>query len=551
MKVRSFCTSCRDISFGCECNGSGSTDICSFERVDELPAIEAAEECVAYILPNNSAHVLSFDKKSFVDFKGPKGDKGGPGPQGEKGSVGPQGPKGDTGPQGPKGDKGPQGEKGNDGAPGQKGEQGEVGPKGDVGPVGPKGNPTVITNTDGLLNIINNDLNAEINVGSELINKINQLAIGQKEYVLKINGVDSLASDAAKKATTEFASEFRRIGNKVDFFARVKLIENNPIVDLVPFLSIPENFRITDEWNNTIYNSPIAITQWSNKEEKYRCFAERKGTNYIRLYSTSSGNHYLHGTWITDDSIPTWTRERNFRLSAHRGATTRAPENTLEAFDHAIKDGYKALEMDVQMSKDGQLFLMHDTKLDRTTNGTGIATNYTWKELHELNIKKDDYPEYKDILLKIPKFEDVISILKDKDIVINIDGSKGDWKDQNFVNKLVTVLKDNNMFEKTFFVLTDKNIRDSFKDKYQDAKVSWLYDSNNSLDDEIKQASTDETILFSISLNNVNEEHVKKLNDSGIYYQVYGVNNTSTCNQLKQMGVRMIETDTIHPNEVV
>lgn len=93
MRVRSFCSDCGNIGFGpCESDVS----ICSFERVDELPAIEAAEECVAYILPNNSAHVLSFDKKSFVDFKGPKGDKGDPGPQGEKGDTGPQGPKGDT-----------------------------------------------------------------------------------------------------------------------------------------------------------------------------------------------------------------------------------------------------------------------------------------------------------------------------------------------------------------------------------------------------------------------------------------------------------------------
>ncbi|ETU62874.1 collagen-like triple helix repeat-containing protein [Enterococcus faecalis] len=95
MRVRSFCSDCGNIGFGpCESDVS----ICSFERVDELPAIEAAEECVAYILPNNSAHVLSFDKKNFVDFKGPKGDKGDPGPQGEKGDPGP------TGPQGPKGD---------------------------------------------------------------------------------------------------------------------------------------------------------------------------------------------------------------------------------------------------------------------------------------------------------------------------------------------------------------------------------------------------------------------------------------------------------------
>ena len=62
MRVRSFCSDCGNIGFGpCESDVS----ICSFERVNELPAIEAAEECVAYILPNNSAHVLSFDKKFY------------------------------------------------------------------------------------------------------------------------------------------------------------------------------------------------------------------------------------------------------------------------------------------------------------------------------------------------------------------------------------------------------------------------------------------------------------------------------------------------------
>lgn len=103
MRVRSFCSDCGNIGFGpCESDVS----ICSFERVDELPAIEAAEECTAYILPNNSAHVLSFDKKSFVDFKGPKGDKGDIGPQGPKGDKGDIGPRG---PEGLQGDIGPQG----------------------------------------------------------------------------------------------------------------------------------------------------------------------------------------------------------------------------------------------------------------------------------------------------------------------------------------------------------------------------------------------------------------------------------------------------------
>lgn len=158
MRVRSFCSDCGNIGFSpCESDVS----ICSFERVDELPAIEAAEECVAYILPNNSAHVLSFDKKSFTDFKGRKGDKGDIGPQGPKGDkgdigprgpeglqgdIGPQGEKGETGSQGPIGLKGPKGDKGDTGPQGPKGEKGNDGVPGAKGEQGPKGHTPDISN---------------------------------------------------------------------------------------------------------------------------------------------------------------------------------------------------------------------------------------------------------------------------------------------------------------------------------------------------------------------------------------------------------------------
>lgn len=73
MRVRSFCFDCGNIGFSlCELDVS----ICLFECVDELLVIEVVEECVVYILLNNSVYVLFFDKKSFIDFKGWKGDKG-------------------------------------------------------------------------------------------------------------------------------------------------------------------------------------------------------------------------------------------------------------------------------------------------------------------------------------------------------------------------------------------------------------------------------------------------------------------------------------------
>ncbi|HLQ98481.1 MAG TPA: glycerophosphodiester phosphodiesterase family protein [Candidatus Dormibacteraeota bacterium] len=70
---------------------------------------------------------------------------------------------------------------------------------------------------------------------------------------------------------------------------------------------------------------------------------------------------------------------------AHRGASGQAPENTLIAFDKAIEYQADFFELDVQMTKDGQLILMHDTTIDRTTDGTGAIKDLTFEEIKQLD----------------------------------------------------------------------------------------------------------------------------------------------------------------------
>ena len=73
------------------------------------------------------------------------------------------------------------------------------------------------------------------------------------------------------------------------------------------------------------------------------------------------------------------------RIVAHRGASSDRPENTLLAIRRAIDVGAHVVEIDVRTSKDGVLFLLHDSTLDRTTNGTGPATEHTIAELKSLD----------------------------------------------------------------------------------------------------------------------------------------------------------------------
>jgi glycerophosphoryl diester phosphodiesterase len=70
---------------------------------------------------------------------------------------------------------------------------------------------------------------------------------------------------------------------------------------------------------------------------------------------------------------------------AHRGASRRAPENTLEAFRLAFQMGADAIELDVRLSRDGVPVVIHDAQVERTTDGTGKVQDLTWPELRELD----------------------------------------------------------------------------------------------------------------------------------------------------------------------
>ena len=81
-----------------------------------------------------------------------------------------------------------------------------------------------------------------------------------------------------------------------------------------------------------------------------------------------------------------WTNSKdNIFVAAHRGWLQLFPENTMEAFRAAAGLGVDQIETDIHMTKDGELVIIHDHKLDRTTNGTGFVKDYTLAELKQLD----------------------------------------------------------------------------------------------------------------------------------------------------------------------
>lgn len=82
-------------------------------------------------------------------------------------------------------------------------------------------------------------------------------------------------------------------------------------------------------------------------------------------------------------------------ICAHRGANETHPENTIAAFNEAVRLGAQMIEFDVRMTKDNKLVVIHDASVDRTTNGTGSIVDMTWAEIEKLDAGSWKAKEFK------------------------------------------------------------------------------------------------------------------------------------------------------------
>src|SRR5699024_11870052 len=89
--------------------------------------------------------------------------------------------------------------------------------------------------------------------------------------------------------------------------------------------------------------------------------------------------------YASSDSSRSVQQQKKMVNIAHRGASGHAPENTMAAFDKAFAMKADYIEIDVQMTKDKELVAIHDTTVNRTTNGVGAVVDYTLEELQQLH----------------------------------------------------------------------------------------------------------------------------------------------------------------------
>ncbi len=213
------------------------------------------------------------------------------------------------------------------------------------------------------------------------------------------------------------------------------------------------------------------------------------------------------------------------QIIAHRGASFFEPENTLRSIKRAIEMDADYVEVDVRMSKDKKLIIMHDADISRTTNGNGLVKDKTLLKLKEFDAGNGE---------KIPTLDEVIEAVKDKTgLVIEI-------KEPGTEEKIVEKLKENklkNVILTSFYHESVKNVNKLNHDLNtgiifvgQPVNVHKLVFEANA------------NIIFP-SYRYMNEKMVKQAKEHGITVYPWAIDDPEIFNKFAEMGIEGIVTN--------
>jgi len=228
-------------------------------------------------------------------------------------------------------------------------------------------------------------------------------------------------------------------------------------------------------------------------------------------------------------------------IIAHRGVKAYAPENTMASFQLAVESKADGVEFDIKLTKDGEIIIIHDLTVDRTTNGTGRVKDFSLAEIQKLDA--GNFFSAKFIGEPIPLLSDVLKNLPSH-FIINIEitnyGSVFDGLAKKAVNLVKELGVEKHVIFSSFFptnlLITKKNAPEIPVAILANAGLSgWLSRSN---------------LISGISpqyvhpyLSDVNKNFVDRQHDMGRKVNVWTVNDPGEIERLANIKVDGIITD--------
>ena len=160
-------------------------------------------------------------------------------------------------------------------------------------------------------------------------------------------------------------------------------------------------------------------------------------------------------------------------IQAHRGASAYRPENTLEAFSLAIEQGADGIELDVHLSKDREVVVAHDERLERVSDGIGYISDHTLEELKMLDFSK---PVPGSPACRIPTLREVLTLIKPTQLMVNVELKTTEFLYPQLPEKLISLAREFAMEERVLYSSFNHYSLMQLKKVKPDAKTALLYE---------------------------------------------------------------------------
>ena len=210
---------------------------------------------------------------------------------------------------------------------------------------------------------------------------------------------------------------------------------------------------------------------------------------------------------------------------AHRGASGYYPENTMLAFKKAIQMRADGIELDVQKCKSGELVVIHDFKIDRTTNGFGYVKDFTLNELRKLDAGNGE---------KIPLLSEILEIIPQKTLInIELKGKNTAELVSDMINDFIT----QNKIDKKQIIVSSFNTKEikKFYEINKDIKLGVIISGLPI--GAIHFAKKLTAYAINPSLEFVTKSFVKKAHKNNFKVCVWTVNDEKSFERMNKIGV--------------
>lgn len=228
---------------------------------------------------------------------------------------------------------------------------------------------------------------------------------------------------------------------------------------------------------------------------------------------------------------------RTVEITAHRGASAYYPENTLPAFEGAKKLGADWVELDVQQSKDGKIFVAHDTNFKRTAGVNADSWELTYDEIAKLDVGRFFSEDYAGT--HMPLLSDVIAFARENDMKLNIE-LKPTGHETNFEAAVVAEIRRANFADDC--VITSQVYEVLERVKACDDGIPTVYVMSLAYGDINRLTAADH---FSVEAMNVSKSLVSEVHKAGKQLYAWTVNTKESITKMVERGVDNIITDDV------